>query len=174
MCAFSCLARVERSCLVVDECFVTHDDPNLLRETRFSKQATHTSNIKATSNSASATRRPGRKTKTTKEWNIRPSHHKSNICSYILSSLFFNMKLLSFTTAATLATLGSSFAPLASNNVQSRSSTARNMFTGIIEEMGTVVNLEERDDMTLWDGSKGKGTELTVKGEVVLDGAYLG
>lgn len=48
------------------------------------------------------------------------------------------------------------------------------MFTGIVEEMGTVVNLEERDDMLLWDGSKGKGTELTVKGEVVLDGAYLG
>ena len=48
------------------------------------------------------------------------------------------------------------------------------MFTGIVEEMGTVVNLEERDDMTLWDGSKGKGTELTVKGKVVLDGAYLG
>ncbi len=52
--------------------------------------------------------------------------------------------------------------------------TARNMFTGIVEEMGTVVNLEERDDMTLWDGSKGKGTELTVEGKVVLDGAYLG
>ena len=84
------------------------------------------------------------------------------------------MKLLSFTTAATLATLGSSFAPIVSNNVQSRSSTTRNMFTGIVEEMGTVINLEERDDMTLWDGSKGKGTELTVKGEVVLDGAYLG
>jgi len=48
------------------------------------------------------------------------------------------------------------------------------MFTGIVEEMGTVVNLEERDDMILWDGSKGKGTELTVKGSVVLDGAYLG
>jgi riboflavin synthase len=48
------------------------------------------------------------------------------------------------------------------------------MFTGIVEEMGTVVSLEERDDMPLWDGSKGIGTELTVKGGVVLDGAYLG
>lgn len=48
------------------------------------------------------------------------------------------------------------------------------MFTGIVEEMGTVVKLEERDDMTLWDGSKGSGTELTVKGNIVLDGAYLG
>ena len=52
--------------------------------------------------------------------------------------------------------------------------TARFMFTGIVEEMGTVVNLEERDDMTMWDGSTGCGTELTVKGDVILEGAYLG
>jgi len=84
------------------------------------------------------------------------------------------MRLLALTLSASLAALSSGFAPTQtiSNNVQSR--TARNMFTGIIEEMGTVVNLEERDDLTLWDGSKGKGTELTVKGKVVLDGAYLG
>jgi len=48
------------------------------------------------------------------------------------------------------------------------------MFTGIVEEMGNVVSLEERQDMVLWDGSKGSGTELTVKGNVVLEGAYLG
>jgi riboflavin synthase len=48
------------------------------------------------------------------------------------------------------------------------------MFTGIVEEMGDVVKLEERDDMTLWDGSKGAGTELTVKGDIVMEGAYLG
>jgi len=48
------------------------------------------------------------------------------------------------------------------------------MFTGIVEEIGTVISLEERDDMPLWDGSKGKGTELTVKGKVAMDGAYLG
>ena len=48
------------------------------------------------------------------------------------------------------------------------------MFTGIVEEMGTVVSMEERDDMTLWDGSKGKGTELVVKGKTVLEDAYLG
>lgn len=48
------------------------------------------------------------------------------------------------------------------------------MFTGIIEEMGTVVELDERDDVTLWDGSTGKGTVLTVQGSVVLQGAYLG
>ena len=48
------------------------------------------------------------------------------------------------------------------------------MFTGIIEEMGTVVSLDARDDMVLWDGSTGKGTELVLEADVVLDGAYLG
>ena len=52
--------------------------------------------------------------------------------------------------------------------------TSLNMFTGIVEEMGTVVAFEERDDMTLWDGTKGKGTELTVQGKIMLEGAYLG
>lgn len=54
------------------------------------------------------------------------------------------------------------------------SSTSLGMFTGIVEEMGTVVKLEDRSDMTLWDGSVGSGTELTVKGGVVMEGAYLG
>ena len=48
------------------------------------------------------------------------------------------------------------------------------MFTGIVEEMGTVVSLEKRNDMLLWDGTTGEGTELTVQGNVVMDGAYLG
>jgi len=48
------------------------------------------------------------------------------------------------------------------------------MFTGIVEEMGEVVSLETKDDIQLWDGTKGKGTELVVRGDVVLDGAYLG
>jgi riboflavin synthase len=52
--------------------------------------------------------------------------------------------------------------------------SARFMFTGIVEEMGTVVNMEERKDMILWDGTTGSGTELTVRGDVVLEGAYLG
>jgi riboflavin synthase len=56
----------------------------------------------------------------------------------------------------------------------SSSSTQQGMFTGIVEEMGTVLSLEERNDMTLWDGTRGSGTELTVQGNVVLDGAYLG
>lgn len=48
------------------------------------------------------------------------------------------------------------------------------MFTGIVEEMGEVVSCKTRDDMTLWDGSTGSGTELAVKGAIVMDGAYLG
>ena len=51
---------------------------------------------------------------------------------------------------------------------------AQFMFTGIVEEMGSVVSLIERDDMPLWDGSRGLGTELTIQGDVVLEGAYLG
>jgi len=48
------------------------------------------------------------------------------------------------------------------------------MFTGIIEEIGTVVDLAERDDLEMWDGTTGKGTELTVKANIALGGAYLG
>jgi riboflavin synthase len=48
------------------------------------------------------------------------------------------------------------------------------MFTGIIEEMGEVISLETKDDLQLWDGTKGRGTEMVVRGDVVLDGAYLG
>ncbi|GMI34017.1 hypothetical protein TrCOL_g6067 [Triparma columacea] len=49
------------------------------------------------------------------------------------------------------------------------------MFTGIIEEMGTVVSLITRPDMEMWDGTIGSGTELTIKDcPVSLDGAYLG
>jgi len=77
-----------------------------------------------------------------------------------------------------LATVSLGFAPTNMKNFkfssQAKVSTSRFMFTGIIEEIGTVVELVERDDMVLWDGSVGTGTELTVKGNVVLDGAYLG
>lgn len=61
-----------------------------------------------------------------------------------------------------------------SNNQKVITNTKLNMFTGIIEEMGQVLSLETKDDMTLWDGSKGKGTEMVVQGGVVMEGAYLG
>jgi len=60
------------------------------------------------------------------------------------------------------------------NHIDSKQSSSLSMFTGIVEEMGEVVKLEQRDDMVLWDGSTGKGTELTVKANIVMDGAYLG
>ena len=48
------------------------------------------------------------------------------------------------------------------------------MFTGIIEEMGQVISLETKDDIQLWDGTTGAGTEMVVRGDIVLEGAYLG
>uniref|UniRef100_K3WWR6 Riboflavin synthase n=1 Tax=Globisporangium ultimum (strain ATCC 200006 / CBS 805.95 / DAOM BR144) TaxID=431595 RepID=K3WWR6_GLOUD len=48
------------------------------------------------------------------------------------------------------------------------------MFTGIIEEIGTVVAMEERDDLLLWNGERGRGWELTVQAPLARDGAYLG
>ncbi len=67
----------------------------------------------------------------------------------------------------------SAFVPVPHHHHQHQSKNLQ-MFTGIVEEMGTVVSLEEREDMILWDGSKGKGTELVVHGNVVMEGAYLG
>lgn len=52
--------------------------------------------------------------------------------------------------------------------------TSRNMFSGIVEEMGQVESLTTNPELTLWDGSVGEGTELVVKATTALDGAYLG
>lgn len=86
------------------------------------------------------------------------------------------MKCLILFSSLTTMSLG--FTPLLISNeirpLSTRYPTSRFMFTGIIEEMGTVVELVERDDMVLWDGSSGIGTEMTVKGNIVLDQAYLG
>ena len=48
------------------------------------------------------------------------------------------------------------------------------MFTGIIEEIGTVVSMKVRDDVLLWDGAKGRGWELIVQVKVALEGASVG
>lgn len=48
------------------------------------------------------------------------------------------------------------------------------MFTGIIEEMGTVTAMVQRDDLLLWNGERGEGWELSVRCPVAADGAYLG
>ena len=65
-----------------------------------------------------------------------------------------------------------SFLPMTRSRQQA--TVVRYMFTGIVEEMGTVVSFRERDDMVLWDGTTGSGTELAVKGNIVMYGAYLG
>jgi len=101
-------------------------------------------------------------------------------------SLFFVIAFVFFFSTSTFAfvpsllrhpsssTISGSAAMVAVTTTIVGKNTALAMFTGIVEEMGTVVNMEERNDMTLWDGSKGKGTELIVRGDVVMDGAYLG
>ena len=88
------------------------------------------------------------------------------VVSFVVVYLSLWVSVSAFVPAATRST--------GINSSSSSSRTQRDMFTGIVEEMGTVVSMEERDDMTLWDGTKGKGTELVVQGDVVMDGAYLG
>lgn len=84
-------------------------------------------------------------------------------------------QLFKISIFAMLSVFCTGFSPSPIRHVNRRSvHTSKNMFTGIVEEMGNVVKLEERSDMILWDGTKGHGTELTIRGNVVLDGAYLG
>lgn len=87
----------------------------------------------------------------------------------------FLSQLFLWGVAITVLPQAMAFLPTLSASQSTRPSLSSvNMFTGIVEEMGTVVSLEEREDMLLWDGSKGKGTELVVQGDVVLEDAYLG
>ena len=66
------------------------------------------------------------------------------------------------------------FAPPLSPAASIKPSRSLQMFTGIIEEMGQVISLETKDDIQLWDGTTGAGTEMVVRGDIVLEGAYLG
>jgi riboflavin synthase len=47
------------------------------------------------------------------------------------------------------------------------------MFTGIIEEIGTVESLETAE-LDLWDGTRGPGVVLTIACALALEGAYIG
>eukprot|EP00933_Yihiella_yeosuensis_P032748 TRINITY_DN26386_c0_g1_i1.p1 TRINITY_DN26386_c0_g1~~TRINITY_DN26386_c0_g1_i1.p1 ORF type:complete len:246 (-),score=55.80 TRINITY_DN26386_c0_g1_i1:203-940(-) len=48
------------------------------------------------------------------------------------------------------------------------------VFTGIIEEMGTVAKIEKKAGLEMWDGSKSEGFVLKINCKVALEGAYLG
>eukprot|EP00931_Biecheleriopsis_adriatica_P006325 TRINITY_DN107741_c0_g1_i1.p1 TRINITY_DN107741_c0_g1~~TRINITY_DN107741_c0_g1_i1.p1 ORF type:complete len:246 (+),score=62.20 TRINITY_DN107741_c0_g1_i1:106-843(+) len=48
------------------------------------------------------------------------------------------------------------------------------VFTGIVEEMGTVASVERKAGLEMWDGSKSEGFVLRIKCKVALEGAYLG
>ncbi|CAN0135533.1 unnamed protein product [Ascophyllum nodosum] len=55
-----------------------------------------------------------------------------------------------------------------------RRDVVRAMFSGIVEETGSVSSLVKNDAVKLWDGALGEGVELTVKANTVLDGATEG
>merc|ERR1719223_1170757 len=51
---------------------------------------------------------------------------------------------------------------------------ARMIFSGIVEDIGTVDNLITNKNMVLWDGSTGEGVELTVQSKLAIEDAYIG
>jgi len=48
------------------------------------------------------------------------------------------------------------------------------MFSGIVEEMGTVEAMVVNKEMPMWDGSVGEGVELTVNANVAMGDSYIG
>lgn len=48
------------------------------------------------------------------------------------------------------------------------------MFSGIVEEIGEVIGLEELPNMKLWDGTESSGWKLSVRATTAVDGAYDG
>lgn len=47
-------------------------------------------------------------------------------------------------------------------------------FTGIVEEMGIVIDVRQDAELTLWDGTKSPGVVLTIKCDVALGDVYEG
>eukprot|EP00300_Choanocystis_sp_HF-7_P009009 c16220_g1_i2.p1 GENE.c16220_g1_i2~~c16220_g1_i2.p1 ORF type:complete len:442 (-),score=133.96 c16220_g1_i2:443-1663(-) len=48
------------------------------------------------------------------------------------------------------------------------------MFSGIIEEIGTIASFNQYANLTLWDGSIGAGVVIVVECQIVLEDAYIG
>ena len=55
-----------------------------------------------------------------------------------------------------------------------RGPSPRRMFSGIVEDMGTVDELVQDKEMALWDGTTGLGTQLTIMSRVAVEDAYVG
>jgi hypothetical protein len=62
----------------------------------------------------------------------------------------------------------------ASASARPCSRTVKMMFSGIVEDIGTVTQLVINPTMPLWDGSVGEGVELTVSSDVATQEAYIG
>ena len=64
----------------------------------------------------------------------------------------------------------------AAQRASRRQRARRNLFSGIIEELGEVVSLNKNKHLVLWDGTTGEGTELVVRSPsgLILLGAYEG
>lgn len=99
---------------------------------------------------------------------------------FVASFLLLFTTLSSSLPPATSFSIGGGSRSLSSSSFLRRAcaastfSTSLSMFTGIVEEIGTVRSLTRNPAMTLWDGSKGEGTELVVESRVAMEGAYLG
>uniref|UniRef100_A0A7S1TQH2 Lumazine-binding domain-containing protein n=1 Tax=Phaeomonas parva TaxID=124430 RepID=A0A7S1TQH2_9STRA len=78
------------------------------------------------------------------------------------------------TLSLTLAAAAAAFRAPSRVSPPRPTATRRNMFSGIVEEVGEVKSMQENKAMTLWDGSVGKGWELEVVSGTAVQGAELG
>ena len=79
--------------------------------------------------------------------------------AYFHSLLYFSLLSLSYSFLTSSPIDTRQFMPSYLHSSPSR----REVFSGIIEEMGTVKSIELKDEMEMWDGSKASGYELTIK-----------
>jgi hypothetical protein len=82
----------------------------------------------------------------------------------------------SYLTASPAAVSAFGHLPAASarRRVLGRAPAPSMMFSGIVEEMGSVRNLQKVERLEQWDGSVGEGWELEVEASEALGQAYLG
>eukprot|EP00611_Tribonema_gayanum_P003118 TRINITY_DN12433_c0_g1_i1.p1 TRINITY_DN12433_c0_g1~~TRINITY_DN12433_c0_g1_i1.p1 ORF type:complete len:343 (+),score=136.16 TRINITY_DN12433_c0_g1_i1:361-1389(+) len=78
------------------------------------------------------------------------------------------------TSSSTYGRLPMGTSGTSAKSMSQRRAVIRAMFSGIVEEKGTVKSLERNSAIKLWDGSVGEGVELTIAAKVALEGASLG